>query len=168
MSRSHIMESTQWRLIVSGTIMFLFFGLIPSLPPIHFNKDVFPGTRHMMTLHLQATQNGIMLIVMALIMPWLNLSNRTTSLVYEVASNLGAWFNVVPWIYAARTAVVMQYHPETFEGQVSGNKDAVPPENNAYYVSIIVPMLQVCAVSDVIAWTIALVALLLRVRAKKD
>ena len=123
----------------------------------------------MMTIHLEATQNGIMLIVLALIMPWLNLSNSTTTLlVYEVASNLGAWFNVIPWIYAARTAAVLQFHPETFEGQVSGNKDAVPPENNDYYVSIIVPMLQICAVSDVIAWTIALVALLQRGHAKKD
>jgi hypothetical protein len=167
-SSNRIIESTQWRLIISGTIMFLFFGLIPSFPPIHFNKDVFPGTRHMMTVHLEATQNGIMLIAMALIMPWLNLSNSTILLVYEVAANLGAWFNVFPWIYAARTAAVLQFHPETFEGQVTGNKDAIPPENNDYHVSIIIPMLMICAISDVIAWTIALVALLQRGRTKKD
>jgi hypothetical protein len=69
---------------------------------------------------------------------------------------------------ATRTAVVIQFHPETFEGQVGGNKDAVPPENNDYYMSIIIPMLQICAVSDVIAWTIALMALAQRGRAKKD
>jgi hypothetical protein len=62
----------------------------PCVPSIHFNKDIFPGTRQMMTLHLEATQNGIMLIAMALMMPWLNLSKSTT-IIYEVASNLGAW-----------------------------------------------------------------------------
>lgn len=43
----------QLRLLLSGTIMMFFFGLILSLPPLMWDPKIFPGAGHMVTLHLQ-------------------------------------------------------------------------------------------------------------------
>lgn len=100
-------SAMQLRLALSGAAMFMFFGLIPALPPVHFNKALFPGTRHMYTLHIEATSNGIMLAAVALFLPWLDIKGREPKIL-EWAMNVGAWMNVLPWLYGARTGAVMK------------------------------------------------------------
>lgn len=131
--------------------MFLFFGLIFSIPDIHYNKSLFPGTRNMYTLHVEATQNGIMLIVMGLLIPWLRLT-KSVLMIYEIFAHIGAWFNVFPWLYGGIYGTVLKFG----EGQVAGNHLASIPPDNDYHVGNMVMMLQLCTVGDIVAWFIAL------------
>ena len=135
--------------------MFLFFGLIPSIPDIMYNKKLFPGTRHMITLHLEGTQNGMMLIILALLIPFLNLSGLT-KIIYEISANAGAWFNVLPWFVGGLTGAVLKMA----EGQLVGNLGAVPPENNTGITNLMTTMLVVCTIGDLVAWFIVFVALI--------
>ncbi|KAI9032425.1 hypothetical protein DFJ74DRAFT_702019 [Hyaloraphidium curvatum] len=139
----------QLRMGLSGAAMFLAFGLVPSIPDVMYNKKAFPGTRHMLTLHLEATQNGMMLGLIALFEPWLGLGPRTTQ-VLEVASNVGAWFNVLPWLYGARTGAVVKLG----EGQSAGNLGAPEPAENAKHASRMGAMLMACTLGDLVAWGI--------------
>jgi len=143
--------------------MFLFFGLIPSIPDIMYNRTLFPGGRHMYTLHVQATQNGIMIFVLALLLPYLHLSSFI-SFIFEVSINLGGWFNVIPWLYGAIHGTVLKMG----EGQLVGNHLAIPPPDNEKQVDILVTGLKICVLGDVLAWVIVLVALLCRCGPKTE
>lgn len=148
------MKQSQLRLIISGVAMFLFFGLIPSIPDIHYNKSWFPGTRNMYTLHVEATQNGMMLILMSFLLPWLHLS-KSLLIIFEISAHIGAWFNVFPWIYGAIYGTVLKFG----EGQVAGNHLADVPPDNDYHVGNMVIMLKLCTVGDIVAWSIAFCSL---------
>lgn len=135
--------------------MFFFFGLIPSFPPVMFNKEMVPGTRHFYTLHVEATQNGIMLIVIALMLPYLRL-NSLLKFILEVSINIGAWMNVIPWVYGGLTGAVLILG----EGQRSGNYEANPPPNNDILAGNMGLMLMACGIGDVIGWIIVLIGCL--------
>eukprot|EP00697_Spironema_sp_BW2_P004859 gnl/Spiro4/16573_TR8921_c0_g1_i1.p1 gnl/Spiro4/16573_TR8921_c0_g1~~gnl/Spiro4/16573_TR8921_c0_g1_i1.p1 ORF type:complete len:166 (+),score=42.05 gnl/Spiro4/16573_TR8921_c0_g1_i1:47-544(+) len=162
-------HGAQSRLFLSAAVMFLFFGLLPALPPLHFNKELFPGTRHMYTLHVEATQNGIMLFVLAFLLPYLELG-ALSRLVFEISANLGAWFNVFPWLYGALHGAVLKFG----DGQQGGNHLATPPANNAQLAGAMETMLMLCALGDLIAWGIVVVVMAKRAvcgaycNAKKD
>lgn len=98
-----------------------------------------------------------MLIVLALMMPWLQLGTVTKS-IFEISSNLGAWFNVIPWVYGGLTGAVLHLG----DGQRSGNWQADPPLNNDELKSVMESMLVLCTVGDFIAWAIVIAALLSR------
>lgn len=140
---------------------FLLFGLIPSLPPLHYSA-LFPGTRHMYTTHLQATQNGIMLLVVAMLAPWLQLSQRSTKIM-EIGMHFGAWFNVIPWVYGGVTGAVLTFG----KGQVGGNKDGDPPADNEKHAKRIQAMLAICTIGDLTGWGMVLYGLAKRLRGQK-
>jgi hypothetical protein len=164
--------SAKLRMLISASFMFLFFGkhlsiggfctrfqvslcpgLIPSIPPVHFNKQWFPSTRFMYTLHLQATQNGMMLMLMAIIGEYLQLS-PFVFVVVEISANIGAWFNVLPWIYAAYTGAILNLSPNAVAVE-----SGIPLPHNGDLVSNITIMLGLCTVGDIISWLILFVAL---------
>lgn len=147
----------QLRLFITAAVIFLFFGLIPALPAVHFNKAIFPGTRHMYTLHLEATANGVMVIALGLLQPFLELSG-VLGVVFEVMLYMGVWFNIVPWVIGARNSVVLKLG----EGQVGLDPRMVPGPHNEFYVSLIGTMLTLCGVGIITAWAITLFALLRR------
>jgi hypothetical protein len=117
----------------------------------------------MITLHLEGTQNGMMLIIMGLILPLLKLSTWI-SLIYEFTANIGAWFNVIPWLFAAYTGAVVRMG----EGQVCGGIGMTPPKDNDYYVSFIGPMLMSCALGDIVSWGIAVYSILYNLFSKSS
>ena len=55
----------------------------------------------MYTLHVEATQNGLMLIAMAFLIPLLKLINF-----YRIVY-VGAWFSVFSWIFGSLTGAVL-------------------------------------------------------------
>jgi hypothetical protein len=141
--------------MLSGVVMFLFFGLIVALPQIHYNRDLFPGTWHMYVWHMEAIQNGLMLMIVALVIPFLELSIMPLTAM-EVLIHIGAWFNVFPWIYGARTGAIFVMH----EFARSQPPEGVPkPENNEELVGAIVVMLTICALSDILGFGLLLYGL---------
>lgn len=144
----------EMRLLVSGSIMFMV-GLVFALPPIHYNQALFPNTRSMFTLHVEATQNGIMLIALAYISTVIQLRSTPVRLLFEFASNLGAWMNVIPWLFAGITGCVVNFGPGTV-----AVTDLVPPANNAQLMGVVTLMLMLCGLGDLIAWTIVIINLL--------
>jgi hypothetical protein len=95
------MNKQSLRLFISGAFAFLV-GLLFAMPPVHFNQALFPNTRAMYTLHIEATQNGIMLIVMGFLSQITTMS-PAVAFVFEVCAHLGAWTNIVPWLYIGVT-----------------------------------------------------------------
>ena len=110
----------------------------------------------MISMHLEATQNGMMLIIMAMILPTLKLGSFTR-IVYEISAHIGAWCNVLPWLYGGITGAVLKMPGH---GQVYGNIGAVPPVNNQVHVGIMTTALIACTIGDVISWGIVLAALI--------
>ncbi|KAJ3328695.1 hypothetical protein HDU76_009473 [Blyttiomyces sp. JEL0837] len=108
----------------------------------------------MITLHLQSTQNGIMLLALTYLHPYLNLS-KPISIIFEISSNLGAWLNVLPWVYAAMTGAVVKVG----DGQILGNVNGVVPTDNVLFNERIGMMLMTCALGDILAWGIVFIVL---------
>lgn len=96
-----------------------------------------------------------MLLVMAWLLPILQISTTTTA-VYEITAHLGAWCNVLPWAYGGVTGAVMKKESPAQRG---GNWQFEPPADNDKHVAVIVAMLATCALTDIVAWAIVLVAL---------
>ena len=151
------LEPQQVRLLLSGTIMFLFFGLFLAMPDIAYNETWFPGGWHIYTLHVEATQNGIMLWIVALMLPFLAVKNKWLLLVLEASVNVGAWMNVLPWLYGARTGALLRMG----KWQRSAPPTSVEtPENNEELCANMGLMLMLCALGDILAFGIVLVGLL--------
>jgi len=125
-----------------------FVGLVLSIPELYFDRDIFPGTWHCYTLHVQAIVNGMMLMIVALLLPLIGLNSFFHGFL-EVAINVGAWFNVIPWFYGARTGAVLvmgAFHRSAPPSSV------MPPLNNDFYVETMV-------VGDIVGFAIIIAAL---------
>ena len=150
-----LFDTSQGRLLLSGAIMMMPFGLIFSLPSIAYNKERFPSTRLMVTLHLQATANSAMLIGVGTMMPYLHYSSKVVQLIMESSMHLGAWMNVFPWLYGGMTGAVMK-NPS---GSGSDQSSQVPPPNNDHLMSNIGTMLGLCVLGDVVGWSLVIYGL---------
>mmetsp|Transcript_14188 Transcript_14188/g.36241 ORF Transcript_14188/g.36241 Transcript_14188/m.36241 type:complete len:168 (+) Transcript_14188:73-576(+) len=140
----------QHRLLVSGAVMFLFFGLIPALPPSYFGA---PGVRHMYTLHIEAITNALMLFAVSYLLDRVTFGCAFKCAV-ELLSNVGAWMNVFPWVLGAYTGAVFTMG----EGQVAVAHNE-PPENNAEICGYMEKMLICCALADILAWSLLVIGL---------
>ena len=157
------LSNLQCRLFLSATVMMLPFGLVVAMPQIHYNKRLFPSTRLMTTLHLEATQNSLMLAVVGLMLPFVKLSD-TLLLVLETSLNVGAWMNVLPWLYGGYTGAVMPY----IEGSLSDQRNQTVPKNNEVLVGRIQSCLMTCGLGDTIAWSLVAFGLVNKLMEKKS
>jgi hypothetical protein len=142
------------RLCLSGAVMFLVFGLIFAAPPLYENTALFPNTRLMKTLHLEGTQNGLMLVCLGYLSTLVKMG-PTLSLTFELSAHVGAWMNVIPWLYGAYRGIDASSISAT---NSMASSMAIRPDNDEL-MSHIVVMLVLCMVGDIIAWGIVTVKL---------
>jgi hypothetical protein len=155
-----IMTPLGLRLCISGAVAFLL-GLVFALPPVHFNQSLFPNTRAMYTLHIEATQNGIMLVVMAFLSDICSFS-PLLALILEFAAHTAAWMNIIPWLYIGFNGIVFDLRPGSVSmfsiGQAALNLK--PLANNAELSANVALMLGACGVGAILSWSILLYGLL--------
>jgi hypothetical protein len=150
-----LFDTSQGRLLLSGAIMMMPFGLIFSIPDIAYNKKWFPSTRLMVTLHLEACANSAMLIGVGTMMPHLHYSSKVAQLIMESAMHLGAWMNVFPWLYGGITGAVTKNPSGSNQLQL----DQEPPPNNDQLMGNIGKMLGLCVLGDVVGWSLVIYGL---------
>mmetsp|Transcript_24615 Transcript_24615/g.38373 ORF Transcript_24615/g.38373 Transcript_24615/m.38373 type:complete len:162 (-) Transcript_24615:55-540(-) len=146
----------QRRLFVSASVM-MFMSLVLSIPPVYDNRDIFPGARHMFTLHIEGCFNSLMLFAVGFVLPFLTQTSSFTFVILEITIQLGAWLNVTPWLYGGLTGAVI---PNTKEWVTKASNYDNPPPNNDFHVQVIVGQLMVLTICDLIAWLIIIVGLL--------
>ena len=144
-------DSSRQRLHVNGAAMFLA-GLVFALPPFY---ATFPGTRYMLTLHLEATQNALMLFAAAYLLQYARLPVALVRVV-EVCLHVGAWCNVLPWLLLGYTGAVLD---SSILPVTSTQITHTPPANNAELAQVAFAMLVVCATNVIAAWTLLLLGL---------